>query len=294
MKIRHLQIFLSVCDHENSVTQAAKALFMSQPSVTQAIHELEEYYKVRLFDRLSRRLYLTAAGEEFQSYARRLMGIYEDMENHFSNWDGTGVLRIGASMTWGTSLMPPIMHDFRKQHPNSHTRVIIQPSRFLQDKIMQNELDLALLETPVQNSALHADHLFSDRLCVITSADDELTENKMTKEEFAKREFLLREPGSGSRDIFEQVMERSGLSVTPVWEAESTTALLNAVKQGMGITVLPRLLVQESVLEGRIKEVKVQDLDFRQDFYVVYHKDKLITRLIKDFIACSADVLHIV
>ena len=294
MKIRHLQIFLSVCDHENSVTQAAKALFMSQPSVTQAIHELEEYYKVRLFDRLSRRLYLTAAGEEFQSYARRLMGIYEDMENHFSIWDGTGVLRIGASMTWGTSLMPPIMHDFRKQHPTTHTRVIIQPSRFLQDKIMQNELDLALLETPVQNSALHADHLFSDRLCVITSADDELTENKMTKEEFAKREFLLREPGSGSRDIFEQVMERSGLSVTPVWEAESTTALLNAVKQGMGITVLPRLLVQESVLEGRIKEVKVQDLDFRQDFYVVYHKDKLITRLIKDFIACSADVLHIV
>lgn len=285
MNIRHLQIFISVCDHNNSITQAAKALYMTQPSVTQAVRELENYYGVRLFDRISRRLYLTAAGEEFREYALRLTGIYDDMEKRFKNWDGSGALRVGASMTIGSSMMPSLIHAYQEKHPDTEVKVTVQPSRILQQKLITNELDLALVETAVHSSVLQEEKFGEDVLCVIAppSADPRMF-SKMTDDRFASQRFLLREEGSGSREIFEQVMGSRNLAVTPVWEAESTTALINAVQQGMGISVLPRLLVRDAVKAGLVKEIKVKGFHFTQNFFVVYHKDKLITGLIRDFL----------
>ena len=293
MNIRHLQIFISVCDHDNNITQAAKALFMSQPSVSQAIRELESYYGVQLFDRMSRRLYLTAAGEEFREYALRLTGLYDDMERRFKNWDGSGAIRIGASMTIGASMMPSLISAYREMHPDTQVRVTIQPSRILQQKLITNELDLALVETQIHSSVLQEKMFHEDVLCVIAPPSwsrEQLCE--MSVDDFARQRFLLREQGSGSREIFERVMKTAELSVIPVWEAESTTALIHAVAQGMGISVLPRLLVQDAVQKGYVKEMKVQGLKFDQNFYIVHHQDKLITGLIRDFMQLAFFYVH--
>ncbi|MCR5161941.1 MAG: LysR family transcriptional regulator [Lachnospiraceae bacterium] len=286
MNIRHLQIFISVCDHGNSITHAAKSLYMTQPSVSQAIQELENYYGVRLFDRMSRRLYLTAAGEEFREYALRLTGLYDDMEKRFKNWDESGALRVGASMTAGCSMMPPLIRVYQDKHPETEVKVMIEPSRILQQKLVTNELDLAIVETSIHSTVLREEKFGEDILCIIAppSTDPELFSN-MSGGEFASQRFLLREQGSGSREIFEQVMRNADLSAEPVWEAQSTTALINAVAQGMGISVLPRLLVQDAVRAGNVREVTVRGLRFKQNFYVVHHKDKLMTGLIRDFIS---------
>ncbi len=284
MNIRHLQIFISVCNHGNSITQASKTLYMTQPSVSQAIQELEAYYGVRLFDRISRRLYLTAAGEEFREYAMRLLGIYDDMEQRFKNWEGSGALRVGASMTIGSSMMPVIVRGYQAVHPDTEIRVMVRPSRILEQKLITNDLDLALVETPVRSSVLEMELFHEDTLCVITAAVPGQDETiHMGKAEFARQRFLLRETGSGSRDLFEQVVREAEISVSPVWEAESTAALINAAAQGMGISVLPRLLVQGAIRQGRVKEIKVKGLHFVQKFYIVHHKDKMMTGLIKDF-----------
>ena len=285
MNIRHLQIFISVCEHDNNITQAAKAMFMTQPSVSQAIRELENHYGVRLFDRLSRRLYLTAAGEEFREYALRLTGLYEDMEKRFTAWDASGMIRVGASMTIGASMMPSLVSAYQARNPDAQIRVTIQPSRILQQKLITNELDLALVETSVHSSVLREKKFHEDVLCVIahpSCSSEGLGE--MSVDTFAQQRFLLREQGSGSREIFERVIKNADLSVTPEWEAESTTALISAVAQGMGISVLPRLLVMDALRNGTVKEVKVENIRFDQNFYIVHHQDKLMTGLLHEFI----------
>ena len=103
-------------------------------------------------------------------------------------------------------------------------------------------------------------------------------------EVFQKQRFLLREKGSGTREVFDRVTTQAGIHIIPVWEAMSTTALINATINGLGISVLPNRMIIPSLKQGLISTVNVQDLIFSRNFYIIYHKDKFLTPSIKQFI----------
>ncbi len=286
MTIRHIRIFLSVCDCENNITKAAEKLYMAQPAVSLAISDLEKYYGVKLFDRISRRLYLTEAGKQFRQYALRISALFNDMEKGLRNWDAFGVLRIGSSMTIGSQFMPSYVEAFSAQHPNVDVHVQIGPSDQLEQQLMSNQLDLALVEGPVRTEVLLSEEYMEDSLTVICPAHTPFYSGQiLTQDEFLRQRFLLREKGSGTRDVFDDVMQESGLSVTPVWEGMSTTALVNAVIHGLGITVVPRRMVSAPLEKGLVYALSVQDLAFKRQFRIVYHKDKYLPSSALDFIA---------
>ena len=112
MTLRHIRIFLAVCDHDCNVTRAAQALYMAQPAVSAAIRELEEEYGVRLFDRISRRFSITEAGRRFYQYARQMDALYGDMDREMRGWNTRGLLRVGCSITVGSRMMPEIVRTF--------------------------------------------------------------------------------------------------------------------------------------------------------------------------------------
>ncbi len=285
MTRKHIHIFLTVCECGNNISKAAQKLYMTQPAVSVSIQELERYYGITLFDRISRRLYLTEAGKEFQSYALRISALFDDMEKGLKNWDSFGVLRVGASMTIGSHFMPSYVETFSASHPHVSTQVLIAPSRQLEEKLITNELDMALVEIPVHENSLNAIPYMEDHLEIIAPARPPyLHQPIMTPEDFQKQNFLLREQGSGTRDIFDQVMQNAGLNIRPTWESVSATALLNAVIHGAGITVLPRHMITDPVRQGLVCQIQVPKLIFRQQFYIVYHQDKLLSNLIRDFI----------
>ncbi|MDO5348316.1 MAG: LysR family transcriptional regulator [Lachnospiraceae bacterium] len=285
MTRKHIHIFLTVCECKNNISRAAQKLYMTQPAVSVGIQELERYYGITLFDRISRRLYLTEAGKEFQSYALRISALFDDMERGLRNWDSFGVLRAGASMTIGSQFMPGYIEAFSNAHPNVTTQVLIAPSRQLEQKLITNELDLALVEIPVHENHLTAEPYMEDYLEIIGPAKSPFQDHPvMPLDEFQKQKFLLRESGSGTRDIFEQVTQNAGLHIHPIWESFSTTALLNAVVHGAGITVLPRHLISAPLRQGLICRIQVPELTFRQQFYIVHHQDKFLSHLIQDFI----------
>ena len=125
-----------------------------------------------------------------------------------------------------------------------------------------------------------------DHLSVICGADKDWTQGQnITIEEFKKQRFLLREKGSGTREVFDRVIAQAGIHVVPVWEAMSTTALVNATINGLGISVLPHRMVLPALRQGLLRTVKVQDLVFVRNFYIIYHKDKFLTNSAKQFIA---------
>lgn len=285
MTIRHLKIFLSVCKSNFNTTKAAETLHMTQPAVSLAVKELEEYYGVILFDRIGRRLKITESGQRFFEYSTHIISLFDDMEKGMRDWDTFGVIRIGASITIGSQFLPNYVKAFYNRYPGTEVKVTISPSEQLEQKILNNELDFALIEGISHVPTFVSEEYMEDRLTVICPASGSFYPGQQISiEEFQQQNFLLREHGSGTRETFEQVIASAGFSVTPMWEAMSTTALVNAVINGLGIAVLPHRMVIGPIERGLVTAVHVKGLSFKRRFHIIYHKEKFLTSSAKAFI----------
>lgn len=285
MTLRHMKIFRCVCENGSNTTKAAEVMHMTQPAVSLAIRELEQYYGITLFDRIGRRLQITEGGQRLLQYASHISSLFEDMEKTIRDWDSFGLLRVGASITIGSQFLPGYVKAFNARCPGTEVRVLVAPSDRLEQKILSSELDIALMEGVPHSQDLISEEYLEDHLSVICPADGLFQQGQqLTIEEFRKQKFLLREPGSGTRDVFDRVVREAGFSVNPVWEATSTTALVNAVINGLGIAVLPHRMVTGPLERGQAVTVGVDGLDFHRRFHIVYHKDKFLTASAKEFL----------
>lgn len=289
MTLRHMKIFVAVCA-ENSITKAAEKLHIAQPAVSIAVKELEEYYGAKLFDRISKRIYLTDMGRNFLGYATHIVSLFDDLENNVRQWERSAKLRIGASITVGTHLMPQYVSTFYENHPQSSIDVFIGSSDLIEKKILQNDLDFALIEGTVHSDSILCDAYMKDRLAVICSPADPLCEKEtVTIEHLLSRPLLLRETGSGTRELFDHVLASFEYTYTPAWESTSTEALINAAGKGLGISVLPYMLVQDELKKGAIAELRVENLHLDRGLHIIYHKNKRLTDLAKAFIEMCRD-----
>ena len=290
MTIRHMIIFRTVCENGFNSTKAAEVLHMTQPAVSLAIKELEQYYGVHLFDRIGRRLQITDAGKHFLQYAIHISDLFSDMETGLRDWDSKGVLRIGASITIGSQFLPRYVKAFTEICPGLDVRVTVDQSERLEQKIMANELDCALIEGIAHDPNIVSEAYMEDHLSIICSRDKGWKQGQVVSiEDFQRQRFLLREIGSGTREVFDRVVEQAGIHITPVWEAMSTTALVNAVINGLGIAVLPHRMILPALRQGLVCTVKVEGLSFSRNFHIIYHKDKFLTASAKRFINLCSD-----
>lgn len=285
MTLRHIKIFCAICASNCNTTRAAEALHMTQPAVSLAIKELEQYYGIVLFDRIGRRLRITAAGENFLQYALRITAQFDDLEREMRNWDSAGILRVGASITIGSQFLPNYVKAFYHRHPGTEVQAIVSSSDKLEQALMNNKLDFALIEGISHNPAMHTEEYMEDRLSIIACPKEGFHQGQtLTLEQFKRQRFLMREPGSGTREIFDRAAEHAGFYVEPVWEATSTTALVNAVINGLGIAVLPHRMIQGPLERGFVVTLRVDGMDFRRSFYIIHHKDKYLTPAAKAFL----------
>lgn len=285
MTLRHMKIFRSICENGYNTTKAATDMHMTQPAVSLAIKELEQYYGVVLFDRIGRRLRITEAGQKFLDYAIHISSLFDDMEKGMRDWDSFGIIRVGASITIGSRFLPYYVKAFNKKYPGTDIRVFIATANQLEEKINSNELDFALVESTVHSANMISEKYMDDYLAVIFPANSKYTQGQtISIEEFKQQKFLLREKGSGTRNTFDIATEKAGFSVTPIWESISTTALVNGVTNGIGISVLPHKMVDNLIDRGLLVCVNVEGIDFKRSFKIMHHKDKFLTSSAKAFI----------
>ncbi|BCK01147.1 LysR family transcriptional regulator [Anaerocolumna chitinilytica] len=291
MTLRHMRIFVAVCTY-NSITKAADSLFLAQPTVSLAIKEMEEYYGVSLFNRISHKLYLSETGKLFLSYATHITTLFDELEAKIKNWDSLGTLRIGASITTGTYLLPGLVSEFYKTHPQIKVQAIIKNSVELERLILLNELDFALIEGEVHNNQIKNEKIMEDNLTLICGANHPLAKvNSVDIHQLSDYDFILREKGSGTREFFDSTLMVHNLNVKPIWESVSTHAILNAVSCGLGLTVLSHLMAKPYLEEGRVKEIKINDAVLIRPFYVIYHCNKFLSDSARDFIdLCKGSV----
>ncbi|MEN6327876.1 MAG: LysR family transcriptional regulator [Syntrophomonas sp.] len=283
MTIRHLRIFKAVYDERN-MTAAANKLFMTQPSISQAIKELESYYGVVLFERLSRKLYVTESGEKVYQYATHIIKLLDELEDNLKENALKKKLAIGANYTVGAVLIHKYIEKFKNLYTDSEILVIVNKASILIEMLRKNEIDLALIEEIKNESDLIEDYFFDDRIVIVANPEHHLFAPKeVTPYDIVNEHLLLREKGAGVRDLFETNMNQIGLFIKPYWESTSTTALINAAENKIGIAVLPFQLVKEHIVSGSLKELKVIGLDFSRKLTIVYHKNKFLTSAMQDF-----------
>ena len=127
MTLRHLHIFVTVFQ-AGGITRAAHILHVAQPSISLAVHELEEHYGVRLFERTGRKIVPTECGRSFYGYALHIVSLFRDMEHHMADWNSAGTLRIGASITVGTHVLPALLDRCKQRFPDIRAEVVINNS----------------------------------------------------------------------------------------------------------------------------------------------------------------------
>ncbi len=284
MTIRHLKIFIAVYNERN-MTMAANKLFITQPSVSQAIKELETYYGVELFERISNKLYVTESGKKVYQYAKHIMKLFDELEDGLKENASKKKLIIGANYTVGVILIHKYIKKFNSLYSNSEIKVIVNKASILKEMLRKNELDLALIEEIKNESDFIEDFFYNDRIVVVADPEHPLfQQNEVTAYDVVNEHLLLREKGAGVRNLFELKMNQIGLVIKPYWESTSTTALINAAENKIGIAVLPFELVKDHVDSGCLRELKVKDIDLSRKLIVIYHKDKFLTSAMKDFI----------
>jgi DNA-binding transcriptional LysR family regulator len=216
MTLQHLKIFIAVC-REGGVTLAAEKLYISQPAASQAIRELERHYGVKLFDRGGRRLSITPAGERMFREALNIVSGLDEMEAALRNWETAGKIRIGSSITIGTELLPGLVKRLQRQFPELSVYALVNSSEVIERRLLDNELDLAVIEGEVHSDALAFRAFLSDELGVYCHEDDPLNKKEAASiGDIAKAPLLLREPNSAAREMVDALLKVNGYSAAPV------------------------------------------------------------------------------
>jgi LysR family transcriptional regulator, transcriptional activator of the cysJI operon len=275
MTFRHFGIFIAVCE-TGSMTKAALALSISQPSVSQAVRELEDGYGTALFERLGKRLVVTEAGELCLGYARQMLKSRDDLAESIREKRLTGPIRVGATVTIGTYLLPRIsMLSSRRLYP------VVENTARIERLLLDGSLDLGLVEGETSSPALKRKHFYKDRLVIVCSPDNPLCKRKLTARDLKGRGFYIREEGSGSRELFAFAMKHKSLPYTIAGELNNTEALKNfAHADSENFSVISALAVDDS-----IRVIDVPGLDLERNFDIAYHKDKTMTEALREFMA---------
>lgn len=277
MTLRHLRIFLTVCQ-EGSTTAAAEKLYIAQPTVSVAVRELENHYNVTLFDRIGRRLFLTDAGKQMRSYAQHIVALLDEMEGCSQDWEEAGTLRLGSSITIGTVQLPGIVTQLQELYPKLRIEVTICNSDTVKAAILDNEVDLGLIEGECRHTKLTDILLGGDELVFLCHPGHSFAGRHITTGQLNEEPFLFREKGSAGRDLVESTLKASGVEPKPLWQSISTQTLVSGVSEGLGVAVLPLSLIQPAIDAGRVSRFWVEGVRFTRRFRLLYHQNKYLTR----------------
>lgn len=256
MADRRLKVFYTVA-RLLSFTKAAESLHMTQPAVTFQVRQLEEHFDTRLFDRTHNRVTLTDVGVVVYEVAERIFEHYDEMERRVREMTGEmgGSLNIGASMTVAENMLPALLGQFRKKHPDLNVRLKVGNSESIVSMVEHNVIDLAIVEGSISNKNLLVEACRDDELVVIMPPDHPLAKNEtLTVDQLMPYQFICREEGSGTREaIFNYLIEQGypdGWTVC--MELGSPEAIKGAVEAGMGLSVMSK--------SGIAKELKLDML----------------------------------
>ncbi len=287
MDIHHLRVFTSVFRNK-SFSRASEELYLTQPTVSDHIKSLEEEFNCRLFDRLGRNIIPTKEAELLYIHAADIIektGNLKNLMNEFQS-NISGELITGASTIPGTYVLPKFMLEFKNKYPAIKYQVIISDSKGIIDKILSYELLLGVVGSNIYNEKLQYYPFMEDELIIVSSPS--LTEkDELTIEELLSYPMILREEGSGTRIEFLKIIAEKGFNLEHlniVGLFGSTDAVKQAVKSGLGISMLSKLAVMDELKYNMLNKIKLKDIQMSRQFYIAVHSMRTLPPVYKLFV----------
>ena len=277
MTIRHLKVFIAVAE-TGTMSAAAEKLYLSQPSVSQAIRELESHYQVLLFERLSKKLFITEAGKRLYSYAKPVAAQFDLIEENMTQEARLQRLRVGATVTVGSSLLPYFIRDLKAACPDTVLYSYVNNTRIIEKKLLDMELDVAVVEGRIRHPDLVSIPLVHDMLVLACSRRHPFAGRaSLPVQELEGQDFVMRESGSGTRELFEDFLSRHRLSIQTVFEESSPDAIRNVIKINNCLGVVSIRLLEEDIRRKEIYVFTSPHQEWNRLFSFVYHKDKYLS-----------------
>ncbi len=292
MTLEQLRIFVAVAEREH-VTRAAADLHLTQSATSAAVAALESRYATKLFDRVGRRIELTEAGRLFLTEARAVLARAQAAETLLTDLAGLkrGALSLAASQTVGNYWLPPVMQAYRERHPGVALSLRIGNTEQVSQWVHDTSADIGLIEGEIDDPTLSVTQFAEDEMVLVVGRSHPWAgRTSVAPGELPHTQWVLREPGSGTRSIFESWLSAAGLapSLLPIaMEFPSNEAIRGAIEAGAGATVISRLVADGGLRAGSLVQVGL-DLPKRR-FYRLRHKERHLTHAERAFAALLSE-----
>jgi DNA-binding transcriptional LysR family regulator len=284
MHLNQLWVFYHVAKHR-SFSQAAEALFLTQPSVSNQVKLLEDAYGLKLFERFGR-IRLTHPGEVLYTYAERIFTLVKEADGVIEELNGMkgGVLKISAGSTLGAYYLPDIIDRFRKKHPLVEIRMTSGYTQTVMEDILAFRSDLGLIGQAVHHPCIVATPLWEEELVLIVASGHPFARvRRIDTSRLQDQPFIMSERGSGVRTITDKLFARAGFSPRIVMELGENEAIKRAVASGQGITIISATVARGELEAGTLRTVRLAGDRLIRPFYIIHHKDKYLSHLIRAF-----------
>lgn len=286
MNRNHVHLFLAVAE-EGSVSRGAERLFISQPAVSKQLGEFEASLGRKLFERHPKGVRLTDAGKLLLGYARRLAALEREAESALAELEGLerGSLTLGASLTIGAYLMPELLAEYHRRYPQITLTLEIANTEMIQRMVREGQLEIGLTEGFAEEAGLEAVVFAEDELVAVAPPNHPLqTDAPLTAETLCRQPLILREPGSGTREVFERAISAQGLAVTPLMSLGSTEAIKRAVAAGVGLAVVSRLAITLELETHRLAVLPLADLPLNRSLHRLERRGAYRSRALSAFL----------
>ncbi|WP_043932526.1 selenium metabolism-associated LysR family transcriptional regulator [Bacillus sp. EB01] len=280
MNLDYLKVFY-VAANNKSFSQTAKDLHLSQSSVSLQIKYLEEKWDCKLFERTTKKVSLTPAGEILYIQVKKILTLMNETTNALEELKGIvhGDLKVGASLTIGEHILPFILADFSKLYPLVNIQFNIFNSDQIVDKLNNQEINLGFIESMLSYPVVKQKPFAEDELIVVASPDYYLVDTEtITIDQLLTFPFIIREKGSGTRQVMEDTLRKNHINPSKlkvVIELNHTEAIKSAVEAGLGISILSKSAVKKELELNTLKQIEIKDIRMLRSFYMVYDQELL-------------------
>lgn len=283
LTIRHYKIFKAVADCAN-MSEAAKQLYVSQPTISQTILEIERHYNVKLFERYPKKLYITEEGKHLLNFVNPMLYAFDNVNNLSLHQMTRYKIRVGATYTVSACLLNDVMKMSRERNDNLDFYISVDNTQTIEEKLLSNDLDFALVDGVIKSKDIVTVPIADDCLVIICGNEHPFAKRKrVSVEELNNQDFILREAGSGTRKLFETEMANKKIAYNLKWECSSLDAVKTGVINNQGLAIISARLIREELENGKVFVVKINDCMWQRDIYLCYHKSKTLTSEFKPF-----------
>jgi len=283
--LRQLEVFLAVA-RTGSVSRAGQELGLSQSATSSSLADLERQFDLQLFDRMGKRLRLSARGAGLRAQAEAVLELASDLERGLGSRAVEQRLRVGATLTIGNYVAVPLVARFMREHPEIGLTLEVANTEQISRQVANFELDVGLVEGEVDHPDLETTTWRDDQLVVFCGARHPLARKRvLTDRDLLSTPWIVRERGSGTRQAFDRAMRGLGPQLRVALTLGQTEAIKRAVEAGLGLGCVSRIALEDAFAQGTLKPCRVPHRDFRRQFYFLLHKRKQRTAGVERWLA---------